>query len=228
MDYDSVFAAYYTIYRTEAQTPASSDDEYVVGLQLANEAVDYWADYDGTVWDELYTTAQTNSTGGVVTITTGTKTYAAPTAMKEPGGFVTIDDAQGNTVQRYPIIKPGEAQFAGDQNTYCFFTGNSSQGFTLHLNPAPPSSLNGLAIEYVYTKKPTQFTAGTDKTEMSKPYFLVHRMLAMRFRGSRNPYYSTALRDSENAVRTMQLKNNAGTVANPISVPDRSGTAFGV
>lgn len=215
------------IYRTEAQTPLPSDDEYTIALQLGNEAIDYWSDYDGTDWNELYATAQTNSTGGVVTITTGTRTYAAPTAMKAANGFVKVVDSLGNVLQKYPILQPAETQFRDDQSTYCFFTGNPAQGFILHLNPAPPSSLNGKSIDYVYTKKPTQFTTGTDKTEMAKPYFIVHRMLAMRFRGSRNPYYSTALRDSENAVRTMQLKNNAGTVANPISVPDHSGTSWG-
>jgi hypothetical protein len=227
MDLDDIFQAYYTLYRLEADTPASSDDEYTVALRLANEAVSYWSQYDGTYWKELFTTAQTNSTGGVVTITTGTKTYAAPTAMKEAGGFIKILDSSSNTFRQYPIIDAQEAQFRSDMGTYAYFTGNPAQGFTLHLNPSPDTAINGKSIDYVYYKKPTEFTTGTDKTEMTNPYFCVHRMLAMRFRGSRNPYYNSALRDAENAVKVMKMDNDSGSWANPWKVADNSGSIFG-
>lgn len=227
MDFDTLFAAYYVQYRTEADAPVSTDDEYTIGLSLANEAVNRWANYDNTYWKELFTTAQTNSTGGSLTIVSGTKTYAAPTAMREAGGFISILDSDGNTVSRYPIIEPHEAQFKGNLSKYAFFTGNPNSGFTLHLNPVPDSSINGMDIDYVYYKKPTTFTTGTDKPEMSQPYFIVHRMLANRFRGSRNPYYQSAKSDAEDILRTMQLENNSGSWANPWSLTDNSGSKWG-
>jgi hypothetical protein len=52
-------------------------------------------------------------------------------------------------------------------------------------------------------------------------------MLAQRFRVSRNPYYSSALRDAEDALRIMQMDNNSGNWADPWSVPDRSGSVWG-
>lgn len=227
MTYSDIFTAFYRQYRAEATVPTSSDDEFTIGLSLANEAISRWANYDSTYWKELFTTAQENSTGGVVTITAGTSTYAAPTAMREAGGFVRIKDGSGNTLRSYQILDPQEAQFKSDDAQYCYFTGNPTDGFTLHLNPSPDTAINGMDIDYVYYKKPTEFTTGTSETEMANPYFIVHRMLANRFRASRNPYYSSALRDAEDALKIMKMENDSGNWANPWAVADNSGTSWG-
>jgi len=225
--FDNIFIAYWNLYRADSSIPTSTDPEYIIALRLASEAVNRWANYDGVYWKELFTTAQTNSTGGTVTITTGDTTYPAPTAMREAGGFVKVLDASGNTLQSYQIIDPQEAQFRNDAATYAYFTGDPANGFVLNLNPAPTSNLNGLDIDYVYYKKPTEFTTGSDKTEMANAMFIVHRMLANRFRASRNPYYNSALRDAEDALKMMKYDNDSGTWANPWSRTDTSGTSWG-
>lgn len=226
MNFDAIFKAYYTLYRTEADTPNSADDEYTVALSLANEAVNRWANYDDTYWKELFTTLQTEQDGDLV-IATGTTSYATPANMKEAGGFVRVLNSDGATVRRYTIIEPQDAQFKQDQATYCYFTGDPNNGFTLHLNPAPDSSINGFSMDYIYYKKPTEFDTGTDVCEINQPYFLVHRMLGNRFRGSRNPYYDSAIRDAEDVLKTMQLNNNSGNWADPWKLADNSGSAFG-
>lgn len=291
MNYDEIFEAMYTQYRAEATIPSNTDDEYIIGMRMANEALNYWASYDGVYWRELYDTLQ-NNTGGTQTITTGTTRYLAPPNYKEAGGFAKVKNANGNVVQSYPIIESQEAQFRGDQDTYCYFTygqfnystGTASQsgttitgsgttwtsamtgmqiiwvtgekatitfvsttsltadvsqtvasgtyriihtGWTLNLNPAPGSSLNGLDLDYVYYKKPTRYVSGSTISEISDPYMIVHRMLAGRFRSSRNPYYSSAVKDAENRVRVMQLENNSGNWADPWSLPDHSGSSWG-
>jgi hypothetical protein len=228
MTFNEIFTAMYTLYRVEATVPTSTDDEYTIALRLANEAISRWANYDSTYWKELYTTAQENSTGGVVTVTAGTSSYAAPTAMREAGGFVKITDGSGNTLRSYQIIDPQEAQFKSDNAQYCFFTGDPTGGFTLHLNPAPDTAIDGMNIDYVYYKNPTLFTTGTDTTEMANPYFIVHRVLANRFRASRNPYYSSALRDAEDALKIMKFDNDTGSWANPMKMVDNSGSGWGV
>ncbi len=226
MTFTQIFAAYYALFRADSDVPTSTDDEYTVGMNLANEAINYWAAYDSTKWKELYDTNQLDGTGAQ-TIVTGQKTYTAPTNFSEAGGFVKIVNSDGNTVQRYPIVEPNEVQFRGDDSDYCYFTGDSISGYTLNLNPAPSANLNGLDIDYVYYKNPTNFTTGTSVTEMANPYFIVHRMLAMQFRASRNPYYGSALKDSENTIRVMQLTNNSGNWANTPNMTDNSGSAFG-
>lgn len=292
MNFSQIFTAYYSLFRADSDAPASTDDEYIVGMRLANEAVNYWKAYDSTYWNELYDTNQ-NDGSGSQTITTSDTTYAAPTNFSEAGGSVKVLNSDGNTVQSYQVIDPHEVQFKGDTDTYCYFTrgshyyqiGTASQsattitgvgttwtagmvgmefvfatgesatitafgsttsltvsvsqtvasttyyisttGYVLNLNPAPTSNYNGMDIDYTYYKDPTEFTTGTSVTEMSNPYFIVHRMLAMQFRAARNPYYSSALKDSENTIRVMQLSNNSGNWANMPEMTDNSGSQWG-
>jgi hypothetical protein len=227
MDYDAIFEAYYNLYRLEAATPGTTDDEYVIGMRLANEAINRWANYDGTYWNTLFTTLQTQDDGDK-TFVLAQSDYAAPTDFKEAGGYVKVLDVAGNTVRRIPIIEPNEAQFRSDQASYCYFTGDPNNGFTLHINGAIDTSIAGFSMDYIYYKKPTLFTAGTSVTEMPDPYFAVNRMLAQRFRGSRNPYYASAKADAEDGLKTMQAENNSGSWANPWKLADNSGTVWGM
>ena len=230
LDFTDIFSQYYTLYRGEADVPASTDDEYTIALALSKEAITRWANYDGTYWKELFTTLQSSTQVSptlVTTVTTGDSTYTAPTDMREAGGFIRLKDSDGYTVHSYPIIEPEQTQFRSDTATYAYFTGDPNNGFVLHLNPAPDASLNGLDIDYTYYKKPTYFTTGTEKTEMADPMFIVHRMLANRFRVSRNPYYSSAKIDAEDCLKTMQADNNSGNWADPWSLSDPTGSVWG-
>lgn len=227
LTFDDIFTAYYSQFRADSDIPTSTDDEYTVGLRLANEAINRWANYDNTYWKELWTNLQSASTGAVTTITTGTQTYAAPTAFLEAGGNVKVLDTGGGILQAYPIIDPHEVQFQDTDAVYAYFTRAVTGLYTLHINPEPTSNLNGKSIDYDYYKTPTFFTTGASTTEMSDPYFIVHRMLASQFRAARNPYYSSAKADAENALKQMQMVNNSGTWANPWSQADNSGTVWG-
>lgn len=227
MDFDSIFEAYYTQYRLEAEIPGTTDDEYTIALPLANEAVNRWEKYDGTYWKELFTTL--SLAGETQTVEAATTEYDAPDDMQEVGGYVTLRDPTTAALQaRIPIIEPQEAQFKSDNTSYCYFTGDPNNGFTLHLNPEPVDAWVGCTINYVYYKKATRFAAGADLPEMGDPYFIVHRMLANRFRGSRNPYYQSAKTDAEDVLKTMQLTNNSGSWANPWKLQDNSGTQWGI
>lgn len=226
MTFTEIFTAYYNLYRTDNSIPTLTDDEYAVGLRLANEAVNRWAFYDNTMWKVLFNTLQ-DADDGTKTIVTSTQTYDAPSDMQDVGGFVRVNDANGNTVQNYPILEPQDVQFQSDQHTYAYFTGDPANGFTLHLNPAPPSALNGLDIDYVYYKQPTLFASGNDVSECPDPYFIVNRMLSQQFRASRNPYYGSAKGDAENSLSQMKMTNDSGNWANPWSVQDKSGNRWG-
>ena len=228
MDLDALFAAYYVQYRTEADTPNSADDEYIIFTGLANEAINRWANYDNTFWKELYTTLQISEDGENI-IVDGQTEYQTPDDMRIAGGYVRLFDENGTTKYRIPIIEPQEAQFRSDLNNYCYFIGDPNNGFTLVLNPAPTdAAMVDLNMDYVYYKKPTLLAEGSDVPDMSQPYFIVHRALANRFRGSRNPYYQSAKNDAEDVLRTMQLENNSGNWADPWKLTDHSSGRFGV
>jgi hypothetical protein len=224
MNFDDIFTAYWTQYRADSDVPDSTDPEYTVALRLANEAINHWKTFDGTYWKELFSTYAENEGG---TITTDVTEYDAPDDFVEGGGSIRVLDTDGNTVQHYPIIEPHEAQFKADHATYAYFSGNPSDGYVLNINPAPSSALNGLRLDYDYYRSPTEFSTGSDITEMSNPYFIVHRMLANRFRASRNPYYLDALRDAENALSKMKMDNDSGSWDNPFQLKDRSGSSWG-
>lgn len=225
MNYDEIFQAYYALYRAEGDTPDNDDDEYVVGMNYANEAVNRWANYDSTYWKQLFQSLQLADDGDKIINTSNT--YAAPEDMKEAGGFVRALDGR-NTVQRWPILEPHEVQFKGDSSTHCFFTGNPSEGFNLTVNPFPDQSLVGKQLDYVYYRKPSTFLNGNSTSEVPDSYFIIHRMLAMRFRASRNwSAYQTALRDSEDMLKIMKVTNDTGSWANPWKLQDNSGTSWG-
>lgn len=225
MDYDTIFQQYYTQYRAEAETPDSDDDEYIIGMRFANDAIRRWASYDNTYWKELFTNSQLASTGGVITTTSGTGTYAAPTAIKELGGYVRLLNADGTINSRVPVLDPQEGQFLGENSNYAYMRGNPSAGHNIIFNYPPDST--GLTILYDYYKTPALITTGTDKPEMNNPDFIIDHMLASRFRSSRNPYYSTAKRDAENKLGQMKMANDSGSWSNPWAIPDRSGSIWG-
>ena len=226
MTLDQLFAAFYTQYRVEATTPLSTDPEYIIFTSLANEAINRWAHYDNTFWKELFDTAQVDGSADL-TITSGTVQYTAPDNMQEAGGFIRLYDTNGVTQRRIPILEPQDAQFKSDLMSYAYFTGDSNNGFLLNLNPVPDTAILGLNIDYVYYKKPTLLVSGNDVPEMSEPYFIVHRALASRFRGSRNPYYGAAKDDAEDVLKTMQLTNNSGNWSDPWKLADNSGSVWG-
>ncbi len=225
MTFDEIFTAYYTQYRGVSTIPASTDPEYTIGLRLANEALTRWANYDNTFWQVLYSTpvAEGDTTVAVTDVTQ----YDVPDNFKAPGGNIKLLDSSGNTQRTYRLVSPEKIQFYGDNTQYAYFMGNPNDGFTLNLNPAPASEVNGFTINYVYYKTPTLYTTGTDISEIPNAYFVVHRMLANRFRASRNPYYTDALRDAEDALGIMKMENDSGTWSNPLAVADTSGTNWG-
>jgi len=229
--YDNIFTSYYRLFRGESDVPTSTDEEYILGISLANNALNRWANYDGVYWKELYSTLQNTTQVSptlVKTITTGTNTYACPTNMREPGGEVLIKDATGNIVRRYKTIESSQVQFQGDDSQYCYFTGDPTNGYTLTLNPTTDDSINGLNIDYVFYKKATEYSTGTDKSEIANPHFIVHNMLAQRYQIERNyGGYQIAKRDSEELLKNMFLDNNSGNWADSWSVTDNSGTVFG-
>lgn len=226
MNFTDLFAAYYNLYRAEADTPGTTDDEYTVALRLANEAINRWEHYDNTYWKELFNTLQ-NADDGDSTIVTAQVDYEAPSDLREVGGAVKVIDSSNNVIQHYPIVEPNEVQFKGDGETYCYFTGDSINGFTLHLSQPPTSNLSGKSIDYVYYKQATKFAAADDVSECPDPYFLINRMLAQRFRASRNPYYQSAKNDAENALGQMKMSNDSGNWAEPPTIADNSGSRFG-
>lgn len=238
MLFSQLFATYYTLYRGEDTPPATTDPEWVIAIRLYNNALLRLVAMDDTKWSFLYGTLQTSaqvSPALVITLQNGVTSYAAPTDMAEPGGQLTYIDSNGGRTN-YPIVQPHEVQIQGAQTRYGYFTGDQQNGFTLHINPTPSSTDVGKGIDYIYYKKPTLLISsiadgtvetGTTVVAGGDPAYYYNHMLANRWRPDENfNSYQTALRDAEEALKGMKLKNNSGSYYNAWSVQD-SGAGFG-
>lgn len=227
-NYTDYISQAYTLFRGDTTTIAVTDDEYTIFMRLMNKSINRWENYDATYWKELFSTLQEAATGSKIVLVS-TLTYAAPTDMREAGGFVRILNSDGTDYVLIPIIEPQEAQFLGGGDIRAYFTGNPTAGFTMHLTAVPTTGMVGKGIDYVYYKKATELTGASSYTEMSNPHFIVLDAVAQRLQIERNyPGYQIFKRDAEEALKNMQQDNNSGTWANPWTLTDNSGITWGI
>lgn len=70
--------------------------------------------------------------------------------------------------------------------------------------------------------------SGTTVTEVPDTNYLINAMLAHRLFSTRNPFFQQSLKDSEVALKGMQLKNGTGTPGNTWNLNDNNKTgSFG-
>lgn len=226
MTYQEIFNEYYALYRAEAESPGPEDEEFRVGITLANEAIARWENYDNTMWNELFTGIIQENQSIILTEAT---TYPLPNNYRHSGGSVQVVDENGGVIKQYQMKEPQEKQFIGGMGTYSYITGNPRVGYQIRLSNVPEEAIRGKRLDMIYYSKPITISNGSSRPEMKNPRFIVHRMLAQRFRASRNwTGFETANRDAEDALRQMQLENNAGTWNNAWQQKDHSGTSWGL
>lgn len=231
MDFTTLFGLFYTKFRGEESPPGITDPEWAIAVRNYNDALNRMENFDDTKWNFLWTTAQLTGAGATKTITDYTDTtYTGPTDMREPGGILTLIDTNGNR-NNYPIIQPHEAQAMSANSLYGYWTGDPWNGWTLHIN-GMSATHNGWTIDYDYYKKVTRLNpdseTGSSVIPGGDPAFYYLHMAAQRFLDARNtPAYQVMLRDSEEALKGMKLKNNSGSYYNSWTMLD-SGGGFGV
>lgn len=200
--------AIHTLYENDPDTPASTDDDYLIRRRLMNVMVNRWENNMGTLWNELWTNTSVVSIGATLTIVTNTTTYAAPTSFLFPGGFVKVLNSDGTVHKIYPVIKPEQAQSMSSADEYCYFRGDTNSGYTLVMNPAPNSDLNGKTLNYDYYKRATAFTGTTVTPEMSDPYYIVHGVVAELHKADNNlSLYDSSLAEAEDRLKQMVMRN---------------------
>lgn len=219
--FQELFNEYYVLYRGDNDIPATSDAEFAIAVSNANAGIRRWLHVDNVFWNELYTTLQTSSTATspMKTFVNGTTNYATPSDMLYPGGFVILTDPSGNTLN-IPCLSPEQQQIQAPGSVYSYFVGDPNNGFTLVLQGLANQNV-AWTIDYVYYKHPTYIVDGTTIPQMADPAYIIHFMLAQRFRASRNwPAYQTALKDAEEALKGMQNANSSGTNYNSWDLND--------
>lgn len=197
----------HTLYENDSSTPASTDADYTIRRNLINTAINRWENDMGYLWNELWTNTTLYSTGAVLTITSGTATYATPDNFRFPGGYVRIYNGT-DLVKKLRVVKPEEAQKFSATTDYAYFRGDPGNGYTLVLNPAPGTDLNGYTITYDFYKRATAMSDTTDTPEMSDPYYIVWSVVAELNKADNNiALYESALNEAETRLKQMEVLN---------------------
>lgn len=197
----------HTLYENDPDTPATTDDDYLIRRNLINVAINRWENDMGYLWNELWTNTTIYNTGAVLTIVAGTATYATPDNFRFPGGYVSIYNGT-DLVKKLRVVKPEEAQKFDSETEYAYFRGDTANGHTLVLNPAPTSDMNGYTIRYDYYKRATAMADADDTPEMSDPYFIVWNVVAELNKADNNiALYEAALGEAETRLKQMEVLN---------------------
>lgn len=154
----------------DADTPASTDDDWTIRKDLMNQAIYAWENESDVLWRELW---KKETSGG--TVAAGTTSYTvSANDFKRPGGYLVLDDGTNQT--KIKIIPPHTAQKYQNDVRLAYFTGNPQDGYTLNLlwTPATGDGTTGSTITYDYYKTADQLSASADIPEMPDPMFIVY------------------------------------------------------
>ena len=238
MQFQDIFANFYTRYRGDSVIPAVTDPEWSIAVRYGNDAIRRWAEVDGENWPELITSAKKN--GNIYTYTNISSlptesTFICPDNMRRPLGWVRMTDPISNNGFDLHVISRDHKQFYDPSTPYAYFQGDPNSGYILVIN-LQGNTYQNYNVNFQYYKLPTLFNQatnsdgtvqedGTTVSECPDPQFLVNYILAFRYLSSRNyPSYQVAKADAEEALKGMQTKNGIGTQGDPWVVLDTSGS----
>jgi hypothetical protein len=218
------FASYYTKFRGDATIPDTTDPEWAIFVQYANDAVADWRHTDGVLWNELYNTAKNSD--AQLTITSTASTYNAPSDMDFPGGYIKAYSSGSSAYSLVPLIEPYEAQNQSSLSNFAYFTGDPNNGFLLNytVSGQPTTSMT---IDYPYYKLPATLANPNDTPEMRDPTYIVWYALRERFINSRNSLWQKADENLTKVLQQMVIRNAMGTNFNGWTVQDSQSGGFG-
>ena len=223
MTENEVIDIVYSLYETDTTGWDTDSEEYLAARNFSNIAIARWEKYDNTTWRDLWGTL-TDAADGTKTLTAATYDYACPTNMIRQSSWVRT----GSTPQYWEVIDPKKVgDLQASKAYFCYFTGNIKDGYTLNFNPNITLT-TGDTIYYEYYKAATTFTATTDETEMSDPYFIVYYVLA-RFLKNDGEDYSEEGNQADDLLENMRIANMSGYggVPNPVTPSITNDSGFG-
>lgn len=196
-----------TLINNDNSSPATTDDEWQVLLNLIYQAVGNWESQD-CLWRELWKTYTHASTlaASTLTYTISNTDFKAP-----PSGFLRLTL---NAVTDYvPFISPEEYQTYGGEAKVAYVTGNNIDGWTLNLGwtPATNDGTVGATMAFDYYKMANRPTGTSEKFEMSDPNYIVYWVAAQKalLESQNNKFsvYSTLAADCMDRMRVMNSIN---------------------
>jgi len=239
MEFGDLFSEYYALFRQTNQIPTSTNIEWALAVYSGNAGIRRWANVDGEDWDVLWGMASAQGFSETWPGNTSNPvlySFSCPSNMKKPGGFIVMTDPVSQTYIRFSVVALQDVQFQNESAPYAYFTGGEQEGFTLYINFSGSSNY-GWIIDFPMYRTPTYFNAtstgdgsgnvvedGLTVTEVPDSSFLINFMMARRLFGTRNPFYQQCLKDSEIALKGMQIKNGTGQAGNTWNLNDQNKT----
>lgn len=222
-------ALIHTLYEADTDTPASTDEDYLIRRKYLNMGIAFWETWRGVKWKELYTTLDDVSTGATTTILTGATQANCPTSLVDTLGFVQVVDSSNNAVN-YLEVKQHEWQMyirgSSTAKVYCL-TGKPG-AYKINWYPTMSSEDNGKSIKYPYYKRATMITATTDTPEPSDHTFLIHYTLSWLYKEEDAGRSREQLDIAINLLNGMKLNNDMDKPYQDLSIYDKLGSGFGV
>lgn len=231
MEYQDVFAEYFTQYRGQATAiPVFGDREFTVAIYRANSAIRKWDRTDGVLWRELNVRAadQDITTFPLVakSIVSGTVAYAAPTNMRKPPAEVFF--YSGGEYSSVPVIEISDISGLSELSSAVTFIGGANTGYTMYISNQTSIDYDGRSVDYLYYKKPTLLTITDDPSaivvDMSDPNYMIQDMLATAFAIAKNGFgYKVAAKEKSLAIINMKIENYSGVPGNTPKLRADSG-----
>jgi hypothetical protein len=195
--------------------PTSTDEDYLVRLELVKEAVSMWAYDENTEWNELIISVQDAEDGDKTT--DGTAILQCPTDFRKVIGPVIV--GSGSNAIVYTRINPHKATEWAENNKDGFFiTGNPKVGYKINLVNTIPET--GQDVYYNYYKTPIIPSDGTDVPEISDPQFIIYWVLSELTKEDDPALASTYLQVAINKLDSMRLSNEQPTYYQENTIPD--------
>ena len=198
---DNAISYLNVLFEADSTNPASTEEDYLVWTDLFNIAINLWENEEGVLWKELFVKLADAATGDK-TVTADDYSYTVPTDFKFPAsGYVWVGTAPNATAFR--ILKQEEIQlFENDTGNWCYFLMDTSP--TLEFNPNCELT-TGYTISYMYYKKASKVSTGSDTFEMSDPMFAVYYALAELKKEEGDPLANAIATQKLEAMKTRNV-----------------------
>ena len=200
--------------------PTVGDDDYTLRVGLINDYIDEWNKEEGVNWNELWAKASFASTSAA-----SYDLSASVSNMDFPGGFVElIDSSGGNT--KWEVKKLGDIQSVDtSQGSWCYFMGDSNNGYTLYFNPNNHPGAG--TIQFPYYKVATHLSGPTDTPEMSDPSYLIHMASSEVMQEDDPASASNEFSLGQSRLHAMKTRNITPPEWQSDRLQDKRGIGFG-
>ncbi len=182
-------------YAQDTDYPSSSSDDYLVRLELINDAIDEWQNEESVTWMELFATLTDTVTGS---------THTLPTGFRFAANYLRV----GSSEDKYSFVRTENVAeaLACDANAKIFWITGGEGVRVLNVNPV----LSGETVKIDYYKAATKYTDGTEtaEPEMTDQSFIVDRVVAeLHLNDENDTQASISLQSAQQKLSGMRMKD---------------------